>query len=880
VTAERWRQIRDVFDTVLELPPDQRGARLRAIGESDPELRREVEELLSFYAQSDDLLTVPAAARVPLPGRPTDSLSMEGRRVGQYRITGKIGSGGMGSVYVAVRDDAQFEQRVAIKLVRPGMDTEAILSRFLIERQVLASLDHPNIARLLDGGTTEDGLPYLVMEYVDRGTPVDRYCDERRLTVRQRLALFRSVCDAVHYAHRNLIVHRDLKPANILVTPDGVPKLLDFGIAKLLDPGRGYERGVTIDAAPMTPEFASPEQVRGDPVTTASDVYALGVLLYWLLAGRSPYRHSGRGHSALWMAITGEQPEPPSVAVTRPGESADPSEVAARRGETVSGLHRTLSGDLDAIVAMALAKEPAHRYPSAERLSDDLGRYLDGLPVRAHRESFPYVARKFVARHRRGVAVAAALAVTMVAATIVSVHYASEAGREKAAAERRFQEVRDLARFVLFNFDDAIQKGETHARKVFVERAFDYLNRLSKEAAADPSLQREVAEAYLKMGSIQGNLYGPHSGGAPGDAAASYRRALAMAEKLTAAQPDSDALVLEARANIAVGDLVSPGGDQHEALRHYRKAARLLELAAAAGGPAARQELITAAYKTGFVLSRLGDAGAALENYRRSLDLAVEWTAREPSSTEARRRRAMAQARVGEILSGQGNRREGIPLMRQALEEYESLLLEGAVPPSVRRDVLATSILTGDVLKAGGELAEAAAKYRRALQLSENLSELDPANRQYQRDRHIALGRLADTLAALGRRDEARSMTRKALTVLRPLVDAAEPSAYDLQQYVWLLVTTPFEELRDPRAAVPYAQKAVLLTKASHPATLDALARAYHGAGLIEKAIETEEKALALLPPPAAGERASALRQELEANLAMFRKSLPQRAHR
>ncbi|MFN7923680.1 MAG: protein kinase [Bryobacteraceae bacterium] len=876
MTPERWKQVRALFDEALDHPSAQRRAFLDRTTSGDSELRREVEELLKSFDDSGNLLTQPAAvglsALLSDKTASSPSVALEGRRVGPYRLLKRIGSGGMGSVFIAGRADAEFEQRVAIKLVRPGMNTKAILQRFRMERQVLAGLDHPSIARLLDGGTTQDGLPYLVMEYVDGGIPIDIFCDGRKLNVTQRLGLFQTVCDAVQYAHRNLIVHRDLKPANILVTADGAVKLLDFGIAKLLASGDTGDQGrLTEDSAPMTPDYASPEQVRGDAITTVSDVYALGVLLYRLVTGRAPYKLQQPTSTALLYAILNQEPERASDAAVRGTETKGDSlaaDLAACREGTPEKLRRRLQGDLDAILFKALEKDPANRYPSAGRLADDIRQHLEGMPVLAHKDTPAYRISKFVRRHRAAVAAGGILGATMIGSTVVSVHYASVARQEQSVAERRFRDTRDLARFVLFDFDDTIRQGETAARKRVIEKALDYLNKLSSEASGDPSLQQEVVEAYLRMGSVQGNFLKANVGDTNA-AITSYRKALGIAEQLNREHPGKPVYqTLEAQANIALGDLISTGGDQKEALARYRRAREILEpIHKQAPGGKADEDLVQVYYKIGFVEYRMGNSDAALESYQRSRDLAEDWYTRNPKDPRARREVARALTGIGEALTRSGKGKEGLPSMRQALELSEALLVDSPTDPAAKRGVLVMCQRLGDSLVQAGDLNDAVAKYRRALEIAESLRRSDPENRQYQTDTYVALGRLADALPKVGRAQDAREMTRQALEVLKPLVDRPAPNAYDLQQYVWLLVTTPFADLRDPGRALPYALKGVEMTNASHPGMLDGLARAYFGAGQAAKAVETEEKALALLPPGR-----SELRREFEENLARFRK--------
>lgn len=326
MTPERWKQITDLLHAALEREPEERAAFLDQACAGDPDLRQQLEALLAADAQATNFLEEPAIVahgdslwreeETPLPADDQPD-SLVGQRIGSYQILDEISRGGMGVVYLARRADREYQKQVAIKIVKRGVDTDAIVRRFRRERQILASLDHPNIAKLLDGGTTDDGLPYFVMDYVD-GLPIDVYADRQKLSIQERLKLFRTVCSAVHYAHQHRVIHRDLKPSNILVTAEGVPKLLDFGIAKVLDPEL-YAQTVesTMLVRPMTPEYASPEQVRGEPVTPASDVYSLGVLLYELLTGRRPYRLTGRSLSELERAICEQEPEKPSLFVVR-----------------------------------------------------------------------------------------------------------------------------------------------------------------------------------------------------------------------------------------------------------------------------------------------------------------------------------------------------------------------------------------------------------------------------------------------------------------------------------------------------------------------------------------------------------------------------------
>lgn len=419
MAPERWQKVKEVLAACLDRPAGERREWLAETCSGDPELKREVESLVESYEASDDPLEEPALGNEETPEH------REGRRVGPYRIIREIGEGGMARVYLGVRADDAFRSEVAIKLVKRGMDFEFILRRFRNERQIMAGLDHPNIAHLIDGGTTDDGVPYFVMEYIP-GLPIDEHCDKHRLNVRERLELFRTVCSAVECAHERGVIHRDIKPGNILITKEGVPKLLDFGIAKIVDPDTwtgSIDRTLTVLRL-MTPEYASPEQVRGDPVTVATDVYSLGVLLYELLTGHRPYRLRSRAPHDMAQAICDFEPDKPSTAVQRVEkitshrtgvqETVTPAGVGEARRTRPDKLRRALSGDLDNIVLTAMRKEPSRRYASAAELSEDIRRYLEGHPVKARKDTVSYRTGKFMQRHRTAF-FAAAIAVPVLA---------------------------------------------------------------------------------------------------------------------------------------------------------------------------------------------------------------------------------------------------------------------------------------------------------------------------------------------------------------------------------------------------------------------------------------------------------------------------------
>jgi len=475
VTPQRWNEVKALLAEALESTAEQRTALLAA---ADPELARQVEAYLALDTELGDFIERPVFDLHD----DVDPAVRVGERLGPYRLAREIGSGGMGAVYQALRADEEYEQSVAVKVLKRGLDTAEVVHRFRTERQILAGLEHPNVARLLDGGTTPDGRPYLVMEYVE-GKPIDVWCDERGLGVDERLELFLAVCEGVKFAHRSLVVHRDLKPSNILVTADGVPKLLDFGIARLLD-----DDGPSLPTVGawrfLTPEYASPEQVTGQPITTATDVYSLGVLLYQLLTDRRPYDLEERSARGL------------AAALAR-GEPAKPSAVAAEERR------KRLRGDLDNIALTALRREPERRYGSAGELADDVRRHLDGLPVRATPDSWRYRAGKFVKRHRVGVAAAVVIAVLLVGFSGVAwvLTKQAEAARERAEeGEARAQRVVELMQEVFSSADPDRPRSEEITVGEALDKGVEKIIQQEDDPRVRATLLQTAGETYIALG--------------------------------------------------------------------------------------------------------------------------------------------------------------------------------------------------------------------------------------------------------------------------------------------------------------------------------------------------------------------------------------------
>ena len=508
IDSERRRAIEELFDGALDQPPDRRTAWLHArCGEA--ELRAEVEALLEAHNRRDGILD-----RDPLTMADAVLSPRVERQIGPYRVQREIGRGGMGVVYLADRDDGHYSQRVALKVLRDSPDAEELHTRFLAERQILASLNHPNIAQLLDGGVTDGQLPYLVMEYVD-GVPITTYCDRQHLGIPERLHLFREVCAAVHHAHQNLVIHRDIKPSNILVGEDRRVKLLDFGIAKLLNPTLGPDDQpmTQTEWRVMTPEYASPEQIRGDSLTTASDVYALGVVLYELLSGRRPHPITGGSVHELAQRILQREPALPSVAVSRPESNGPsvasgdgtPQAIVEARGLSPDRLRRRLEGDLDAIVMMALRKEPARRYGSADLMWEDIQRHLDGLPVLAHRATRRYRARKFLGRHRIEALAAGVVLVSLITGATIAVRQAAVANGERARAEQALAQSKEVTEFLVRLFRTPAPPGSTRDQVTARDMLATGTARV-EQLAGQPIVQAQMLDALGQVNEQLGRF--------------------------------------------------------------------------------------------------------------------------------------------------------------------------------------------------------------------------------------------------------------------------------------------------------------------------------------------------------------------------------------
>ncbi len=734
MTPVLWRAVSTLVSACLDLSAEERGKLLDEAQAENPEVAQEARSLLQIHDENRHFLENPVLAdftTVTGEGLPDDAIP---DRIGPYRVIAKLGHGGMGTVYLAIRSDHQFEQQVAIKLIKRGLDTDDILRRFYQERQILARLIHLNIARLLDAGSTEDGRPYFVMERV-RGERIDVYCAAQKLSLIQRLLLFQQVCDAVRYAHQHLVIHRDIKPGNILVTEDGAPKLLDFGVAKLLAP-TAEERGMAATMAGFTPEYASPEQIRGEPVSTATDVYSLGLLLRELL------------------------------------EKAGTDNLPV---------------DLRNIIGKAISDRPQDRYSSAEQLSVDLERYLEGQPVLARRQTFGYRAWKFIRRHQTAMATGLAVVLGLVSTTGWALWQTHIARQQHERAERRFNDVRALANSLLFEVHDSIQNlpGATAARKLIADRAIRYLDSLAREAGNDISLQRELASAYERVGDVQGGFRSTNLGDIPGSLV-SYRKALTIRTAVAASNPHDAAaqrelLITHSKlANALIG-----AGDRLGGMEQQRQLVTIAErLFASDPLNFENRRLLASAYSdSGWTRAQPGTWMSGLADCRKAVTLLESLYITKPRSEGLRWSLAVAYSCTGNLLSEYTqNFRESLSMHDKALGVLRSMSQDGTVNIRIQRFWVWEMIRESDPLCNLGDTTGALSRDRNALEILRKLSASDPQDMQLHIDTGGALGYIGDvylkrnelaaaitacrdSLAELARSDHSNSSNAETLTI-------------------------------------------------------------------------------------------------------------------
>jgi serine/threonine protein kinase len=767
MNPERWQEIRELLHSAMQVPLTARPMFLELSCSDDPLLRKEVDSLLRAqeHMSADFLETVPIA----------DVGMQEGTRVGPYQILNSIGTGGMGEVYRA--SDTRLGRIVALKVLPPQFSmSPQTRKRFQREAQAISALQHPNICTLYDVGQ-QGRTDYLVMELM-AGSPIDQYCDEHRLTIRERLHLFLAICSAVQYAHQHLIVHCDIKPSNILMTSDGVPKLLDFGIAKILEPtpdDANPLQTVTVQRA-LTPGYASPEQLEGKSITTTSDVYSLGVLLYELLTGRSPYLVNCRNPQELARAICDLEPEKPSVAVMRRkasegrncGHTASSAEVAVQQTSSEK-IAKTLRGDLDNIVMTALRKEPQRRYASVEQLAQDIQRHLDNLPIAARKDTFRYRSSKFVFRHKFGVAATAVIALTFVMALILTLRANHEARlqadiaqRHRTRAERRFNDVRALANTLIFDLPGAIHQlpGSVVVEKMLYDNGLKYLDSIAAETEGDRSLQRELASAYKALGDSQGFPYGDSLGDSSA-ALVSYRKSLQMRENLLRSDPYNIHDQIDvAKLHRTIGALLHRRGESQQGREQVRMAFDLIRPVAQA-----HHDNVDVLRELGNVLLTIGNGydglpAQGLKYHSDALGVFQNLAERQPDVE-------LWQQQVGymnELLSADylqsGRPNEAMRCAKEELQIFTRLEkhADNSTKPQLEEQKAIGHSRIGVVLLFTGHPREAATEFH---------SELDVFQKFYDPKDRGARGNLADSYINLGHAESQAGNFREALNSLQ-----------------------------------------------------------------------------------------------------------------
>ncbi|MBI2687406.1 MAG: protein kinase [Acidobacteria bacterium] len=714
MSPETWRRVKVLVAECLEMEKEERTAHLNRVCGEDSELRAEAESLLAFHAEAGEFLEKPAV-----------SLPDGGMRLGPWQLEAEVGHGGMGRIYRASRADGLYEQNAAVKVLRRGMDTDLILRHFQAERQILASLNHPNVARLLDGGVTPDGRPFFVMEFIE-GRPLDRYVEDRKPSIGERLRLFQLVCGAVQYAHQRLVVHRDIKPANILVTEDGVPKLVDFGIAKLVNDGNDV---TVVSERMLTPAYASPEQLEGEAVTTASDIYSLGVVLYQLLAGQAPFSPGERDRSG--------EPVVPSTAA---GET---------RAPTGEPLREVLRGDLDNIVLKAMERDPGKRYGSAKEFSDDIQRYLEGRPVAARKPTFSYRAARFVRRNRLLVAAGVVVALALAGGFATTFWQYRQAQAERRQAQQRFDKLRKLANSVINEFHDSIVDvpGTTAARALMLTRALEYLDGLAAEAGDDVALRIELAAAYRRVGDVQGQAGGANLGNRKA-AEVSYAKAISTLEEVKGKAAESN----QVRAALAKA-LINSGGDEHTL--------RAIDLAA--GQP---ELLADAYYARADVLTERGDYEGSLAMRQQDLAIRQQLLAANPGDRRLRGNVALVAKRMGGLLIRLGRLDEAYTKYAAAMELEKKILAEEPLSLGARTAISYSISDIAYIRIQQGRLAEALEGYREVVALREDLFKKDEKNFRARAGLASACWRTADLLIRMGRTAQAILLLDRAMDLM------------------------------------------------------------------------------------------------------------------
>ncbi len=792
MTPEQWRRVGELFHEALDRTPGERASFAHQACAGDPEVQRELLSLLDNDRAAGGFVERQVKSAV-LSLFDADVTQARIDRIGAYKILKELGRGGMGTVYLAERDDAQYQSKVAIKLVRPGMDTGIILHRFRRERQTLARLQHPHIARLLDGGTTNDGLPYIVMEYIP-GLPISEYVKVHDLGILERLRLFLDVCSAVEYAHQHFVVHRDIKPGNILVSDSGTVKLLDFGICKLLH-SEPLPETATGTLRMLTPDYASPEQVRGDPVTIASDIYSLAAVLYELLTGYKPHRFENRTPKAVEQGICDHDVIRPSLV---------PDKALARR----------LKGDLDNILMLALQKDPQRRYASVERFSEDIRRYLAHQPVRARPDTLRYRVRKFARREGKMLVAGAVVMGCLLAGALASWH-------EARIAEANLREARRLANVFVFDVHDAVRDlpGSTRARQLIVETGLRFLDGLAGNSRRDWALKAELATAYQRIGDVQGNVLGANLGNTRA-ALESYGKAAALLDAILIHDPGNrNAQLDRLKVGQRIGAVYIYTEHSEHALASFREAEKMGEdLAARNPGDEQIAATLAEVYAaSGHALWHSGEFSSSLDESSKAVALASRLSAASPKDRHLQQILAGAYSDIGMDQTRLGQLNEGLQQYRQALAILEELARQEPANVSYQQLLMSTYSHRGDTLgnpnwRSLGDAAGALEAYRQMLTVARRLHETDPANQQAVSDYAIALTRVA---AVLPDQDstERLSMLQESLKLLRE-IEQVNPQNMDNHwdmSHGYLLLGNALVQAKDRAAGIRAYQESVSL---------------------------------------------------------------------
>ncbi len=897
-----------IFHDLLDVPRDQREATLQRRCAGDTTLMAELRSLLEA-CEAEELF----GSRIVREAR--SAAAHPGRLIGPYCLDSLIGRGGMGAVYLAHRDDGQFEQQVAIKLIDMPLATDLFRERFRLERQILAGLVHPYIAHMLDGGVAETGELYLAMDFVD-GVSIQRFCEENSLSLRDRLALFLKVCGAVQFAHQNLVIHRDLKPDNILVAADGTPRLLDFGTAKLVvptdsDAASGFTQ---LGLQAFTPQYASPEQVLGDPITTASDIYSLGVLLYLLLARVLPYELKEFTTAEMLRVIcTDVPPKPSSVA-------------------TMS--HFTIDADLDAIILKALRKEPQQRYLTVDQFAADIQAWIDGRPVSACRGNWSYIAGKFVRRNKVPLAAAALLLVSIMAGIAGVLWQAHVANRERQRAEARSQDLRQLSNSLLSELDQALKDipGSTGAQKLLVSRVLEHLDRMAADAQGDRQTQLDLARAYTSLGGVQGDAYEQNAADTPG-ALKSLGKAIALAQAVVDAHPsDTEALRVLATAVEDRGEVLTTAGNPENSIAALKSAVQTYDRILALPGVTA--PLLLEASTANQVLgdeycedAGMADNAAGIAMYRRSLAMDERALSLDPTYMPARRGpgymhlhignaqidedspRAREEFRIAlkvvEALPAQelaklntlrlhavlvrkiavaladvGDYTTAAPLFAQSLAIYRKLaeadpkdtrafgdlkrVLDDAATAS---EAAADPVLAAKPGQRQQNLQTAAAFLQEEAATIRKLIALQPGNDDPAQEVANVQVRLGAIQYALGQPAETEAVSRAAIAVLQRIAMKSNASPRNLDLSVSAMLRAEPASLRNRQQIIAMAERGVALTHRKRAYFLLELAQALQADGQPKQADAIAREGIALLDPPRPGDPPTRIRKLLLAVL-------------